>query len=479
MDLSGKLIIKVQLGQDIRRIPIHNDDITYDELILMMQRIYRNQLQPQDELLLKYKDEDDDHVTLADQSDLDFAIQCSRILRIIIHVKGHEDESHVELSAKHHRAVTAELRRIRDQVNHLLDSLDLSQPNDGDPSITTQSDSKFASKVLENGPSTHVTKPIATAVPTSHKEFDPLSNSAHLSGLAMAAESSAPLENSQVIAKPVVSSAPSIMGGSSLLSSNATQLPQAPQPQVATLPPTQHFSESASTLPSNYDAQLSARFTPVNDQSAVKSEADAFGDKNGASVPTSLMFAQPSVIMGGPPPLSSMGGSYKPQFPSQPTNFYDGANSGAVSTGQSSPAPSVSTAHSGMGGPGNMGGPPSALPPRAPLGSLPPMRPPGPPSYPPSSGGAVLPPSRYAPMPQSGTQMGPQYMPPLPMGGYYGGGQMQQPMYPGGSPVPMSGSLSSGVPSTTSTGGIPMPNMYSQVGPPTSYSSQSGTMRPY
>jgi protein TFG len=106
MDLSGKLIIKVQLGQDIRRIPIHNDDITYDELILMMQRIYRNQLQPQDELLLKYKDEgiskiymsllkcyslsffislDDDHVTLADQSDLDFAIQCSRILRIIIH----------------------------------------------------------------------------------------------------------------------------------------------------------------------------------------------------------------------------------------------------------------------------------------------------------------------------------------------------------------------------------------------------------
>jgi hypothetical protein len=44
MDLSGKLIIKAQLGDDIRRIPIHNEDITYDELMLMMQRVYRGKL---------------------------------------------------------------------------------------------------------------------------------------------------------------------------------------------------------------------------------------------------------------------------------------------------------------------------------------------------------------------------------------------------------------------------------------------------
>ena len=35
MDLTGNLIIKATLGDDIRRIPIHNEDITYDELILM------------------------------------------------------------------------------------------------------------------------------------------------------------------------------------------------------------------------------------------------------------------------------------------------------------------------------------------------------------------------------------------------------------------------------------------------------------
>lgn len=56
-DLSGKLIIKVQLGDDIRRIPIHNEDITYDELVLMMQRVYKGQLNSNDEVTIKYRDE--------------------------------------------------------------------------------------------------------------------------------------------------------------------------------------------------------------------------------------------------------------------------------------------------------------------------------------------------------------------------------------------------------------------------------------
>ena len=41
MDLTGKLIIKASLGDDIRRIPIHNEDMTYDDLILMMHRVFR------------------------------------------------------------------------------------------------------------------------------------------------------------------------------------------------------------------------------------------------------------------------------------------------------------------------------------------------------------------------------------------------------------------------------------------------------
>ncbi|KAJ8949968.1 hypothetical protein NQ318_002376 [Aromia moschata] len=84
LDLSGKLIIKVQLGDDIRRIPIHNESITYDELVLMMQRVFRGKLTASDDITIKYKDEDGDLITIFDSSDLSFAIQCSRILKLQI-----------------------------------------------------------------------------------------------------------------------------------------------------------------------------------------------------------------------------------------------------------------------------------------------------------------------------------------------------------------------------------------------------------
>lgn len=50
-------MIKVQLGNDIRKMLIHNDDITYDELVLMMQRVYKGSVKQDDELTIKYKDD--------------------------------------------------------------------------------------------------------------------------------------------------------------------------------------------------------------------------------------------------------------------------------------------------------------------------------------------------------------------------------------------------------------------------------------
>lgn len=57
MDMSGKLVIKARLGDDIRRVPIHNEDITYDELILMLQRVFRDKLNNTDDVTLKYADD--------------------------------------------------------------------------------------------------------------------------------------------------------------------------------------------------------------------------------------------------------------------------------------------------------------------------------------------------------------------------------------------------------------------------------------
>ena len=72
----------------ICRIPIHNEDITYDELILMMQRVFRDQLQITDDLTLKYKDEDGDLITLFDSADLAAAIAYSRVLKLTLFVNG-------------------------------------------------------------------------------------------------------------------------------------------------------------------------------------------------------------------------------------------------------------------------------------------------------------------------------------------------------------------------------------------------------
>ncbi|KAG9271016.1 protein TFG isoform X1 [Astyanax mexicanus] len=120
LDLSGKLIIKAQLGDDIRRIPIHNEDITYDELLLMMQRVFRGQLQSSDEVTIKYKDEDDDLITIFDSSDLSFAIQCSRILKLTLFVNGQPRP----LESSQVKHLRKELIQLRNKINSLLDSLE-------------------------------------------------------------------------------------------------------------------------------------------------------------------------------------------------------------------------------------------------------------------------------------------------------------------------------------------------------------------
>ena len=118
--VAGQLIIKASVGDDIRRIPILNDDLTYDELILMMQRVFRGVLEANEELVLKYKDEDGDLVSLTDTNDLSHAINYSRVLRLTIlqqNAPGSEKNNLVDTE------VVKELRIIRDKVNNLLDKV--------------------------------------------------------------------------------------------------------------------------------------------------------------------------------------------------------------------------------------------------------------------------------------------------------------------------------------------------------------------
>jgi len=110
MDLTGMLIIKARVGEDIRRVPIHNEDITYDELLLMLQRLFPQHINSKDEVLLKYKDEDGDLITIADGSDLVYAKAYNRTLNITIFVKGRDIPA---LNMSSVRSIRSELTNIR------------------------------------------------------------------------------------------------------------------------------------------------------------------------------------------------------------------------------------------------------------------------------------------------------------------------------------------------------------------------------
>ncbi|XP_054642052.1 protein TFG isoform X1 [Dunckerocampus dactyliophorus] len=170
LDLSGKLIIKAQLGDDIRRIPIHNEDITYDELVLMMQRVFRGKLQSNDEVTIKYKDEDDDLITIFDSSDLSFAIQCSRILKLTLFVNGQPRP----LESSQVKYLRRELIELRNKVNTLLDTLEPpTEPGVAATVLESETvDGREGKVATTDSAAKHVT-PVSAA---SMSAFDPLKN---------------------------------------------------------------------------------------------------------------------------------------------------------------------------------------------------------------------------------------------------------------------------------------------------------------
>ncbi|XP_048348888.1 protein TFG isoform X2 [Sphaerodactylus townsendi] len=181
LDLSGKLIIKAQLGDDIRRIPIHNEDITYDELVLMMQRVFRGKLLSNDEVTIKYKDEDGDLITIFDSSDLSFAIQCSRILKLTLFVNGQPRP----LESNQVKYLRRELIELRNKVNHLLDCLE----PPAEPGLSTNLPENEVTDGREDKLATtdSAVKPSTQVIAASMSAFDPLKNQDEINKNVMSA----------------------------------------------------------------------------------------------------------------------------------------------------------------------------------------------------------------------------------------------------------------------------------------------------
>ena len=108
------LVIKSRLGSDIRRIPVLNDDLTYDELMLMMQRVYRGKLCGSDEISIKYAD---DGMTLllaaAVEGVVVVVVVVVVVFVVVVVVVGYAFKSH-NWSAKqrHHRLQSVACHRV-------------------------------------------------------------------------------------------------------------------------------------------------------------------------------------------------------------------------------------------------------------------------------------------------------------------------------------------------------------------------------
>jgi protein TFG len=124
---DGRLVIKVRLGTDVRRIPLNNEDLTYDEFILMMQRIFRGKLNPADEIVVKYRDEDGDLITIVDDADLNFAKQSNKVLKVELLLNGDlgtSDQAKTSEGIRDNSCLRESLKELQEKLTALPASLE-------------------------------------------------------------------------------------------------------------------------------------------------------------------------------------------------------------------------------------------------------------------------------------------------------------------------------------------------------------------
>ncbi|XP_023013054.1 protein TFG-like isoform X1 [Leptinotarsa decemlineata] len=310
LDLSGKLIIKVQLGDDIRRIPIHNESLTYDELVLMMQRVFRGKLSANDDITIKYKDEDGDLITIFESNDLSFAIQSSRILKLQILLNSElKTDATSALSSTEVINLKKQLRNIRDQVNDILDSIDV---NENKVASGAHQESGETSNIDSNQSASSLNK-------VNSGEFDPLQDKNQKNGTEDHKESSKPstpqINNEGASSRPQSVSMATTPGQQSVVTSAAAN------PHM-----TDYFGRSSNAAnfpgmqygslpyPQQYTFQTTGRYVPqVMDSSQVPS-SNAYSNPSQASLayPQQQQYGHPpgSVVY----PTSAQGNPYSKGF---------------------------------------------------------------------------------------------------------------------------------------------------------------------
>eukprot|EP00127_Corallochytrium_limacisporum_P005731 Clim_evm110s210 gene=Clim_evmTU110s210 len=113
--LQGKLAIKVRLNGQHKRVILHSDDVAYDDLLLMVQRLYPKDVGANDELKLYYKDDEGDWINLESDDDLYVARTLDHRLYVDVHLAG-DSASQDGAAGQQLEALQATLRNLEQAV---------------------------------------------------------------------------------------------------------------------------------------------------------------------------------------------------------------------------------------------------------------------------------------------------------------------------------------------------------------------------
>ncbi|MBZ3872451.1 Protein TFG, partial [Sciurus carolinensis] len=327
LDLSGKLIIKAQLGEDIQKIPIHNEDIIYDELVLMMQRVFRGKLLSNDEVTIKYKVEDGDLITIFDSSRLSFAIQCSRILKLTLFVNGQPRP----LESSQVKDLPRELIELQNKVNRLLDSLE--PPGEPGPSTSIPENDTVDGREEKPAASDSSGEQSTQVMAASMSAFDPLKNQDEINKNVMSAFG---LTDDQVSGPPSAPAEEHSGTPDSIASSSSAAHPPGVQPQQPPYTRAQTQAEyqqqagygaqqpqAPPQLPQQYGIQYSTSYS----QQTGPQQPQQFQEycQQPTSQATTPTFSGQPQQLAAQPPQQYQASSYPPQTyttqTSQPTNY--------------------------------------------------------------------------------------------------------------------------------------------------------------
>ncbi|CBY32369.1 unnamed protein product [Oikopleura dioica] len=286
------VILKTEFKGDRRNIPLANEQLTFDDLLLMLCRIYSADIGDDD--LVKYLDSENDWITMNDSNDLSFAIQLAEDDgRKFLKIKVGSGNSDVP------EDVLADLRSIRDGAIGLIDRLtgansSKSSASESLPVVTPEVETKqeVAEKrsFQESTPKPEPEKPEVS-------EFDPYNQTPvdRPSSQASFAPSTASSIPQQQQAPPTPKATPA-------------HIPE-PTPVQAEVPASVPVAPSQSTLESSFADPSSAQsFEPIPSQA----QYSAFNSSANSS-------SAPSPYPGGDKSQNSLHG--QPQASSQPSAF--------------------------------------------------------------------------------------------------------------------------------------------------------------